>query len=66
MVEWMGHKPWKITHSSDYFPILYEMAVELIKRGKAYVDHQTPEQLHEERGSGKSLPIVILFYIAIL
>lgn len=31
---------WQITYSSDYFQDLYELAVELIKRGRAYVDHQ--------------------------
>lgn len=28
----LGHKPYKITYASDYFPQLYEYAVELIKR----------------------------------
>ena len=32
-----------ITHASDYFPKLYEYAVELISRGHAYVCHQEPE-----------------------
>jgi hypothetical protein len=40
IVSWMGWKPFKITYSSDYFQDLYELAVELIKRGRAYVDHQ--------------------------
>lgn len=30
----------QITYTSDYFPELYELAVELIRRGHAYVDHQ--------------------------
>eukprot|EP01135_Chromosphaera_perkinsii_P003637 Nk52_evm16s250 gene=Nk52_evmTU16s250 len=50
MAEWLGHKPWKVTYSSDYFDELYALAVELIKRGKAYVCHQTAEQMFEERG----------------
>jgi hypothetical protein len=33
-VKWMGWEPWKITYSSHYFPKLYELAVELIKRDK--------------------------------
>lgn len=37
MVEWLGFEPYQITHSSDYFDKLYEHAVELIKRDKAYV-----------------------------
>lgn len=30
----------QVTYSSDYFPQLFDLAVELIKRGCAYVDHQ--------------------------
>ncbi len=36
----MGWEPWKITYSSDYFDRLYELAVQLIKSGHAYVCHQ--------------------------
>jgi glutaminyl-tRNA synthetase len=36
-VRWLGFEPWKITYSSDNFDKLYELAVELIRRGKAYV-----------------------------
>ena len=28
----LGHKPYKITYASDYFPELYDFAVDLIKR----------------------------------
>ncbi|KAG6764207.1 hypothetical protein POTOM_031666 [Populus tomentosa] len=49
IVEWMGWKPFKITYTSDYFQELYELAVELIRRGHAYVDHQTPEEIKEYR-----------------
>lgn len=45
MVEWLGYKPFKITHSSDYFQQLYEWAVVLIKKRKAYVCHQKPEEV---------------------
>lgn len=38
-VRWLGFEPWKITYSSDYFQELYDLAVELIKRDKAYVCH---------------------------
>ena len=41
----VGHTPYQITHASDYFPQLYEYAVELISRGHAYVCHQEPEVL---------------------
>ena len=36
-VRWLGFEPWKITYSSDNFQKLYELAVELIRRGKGYV-----------------------------
>jgi len=48
-VRWLGHKPWKVTFSSDYFPELYDLAVKLIKVGKAYCCFQTPEQIAEGR-----------------
>ncbi|CAJ0755862.1 9829_t:CDS:2 [Entrophospora sp. SA101] len=35
-VEWLGFSPYKITYSSDYFDNLYELAIESIKRDKAY------------------------------
>ncbi|KAH1231116.1 Glutamine--tRNA ligase [Glycine max] len=49
IVQWMGWKPFKITYTSDYFQELYELAVELIKKGHAYVDHQTPDEIKEHR-----------------
>ncbi|XP_057662454.1 probable glutamine--tRNA ligase isoform X2 [Diorhabda carinulata] len=45
MVEWLGYTPYKITHSSDYFNQLYEWAIELIKKGLAYVCHQTADEM---------------------
>ncbi len=33
-VSWLGWTPVRVTHSSDYFEELYDIAVELIKRGK--------------------------------
>ncbi|KAL1021535.1 hypothetical protein UPYG_G00014510 [Umbra pygmaea] len=45
MVEWLGYKPFEITHASDNFQKLYDLAVELIKRGHAYVCHQRGEEL---------------------
>lgn len=48
-VEWLGYKPWKITYASDYFENLYDLARELIKKGKAYVCHQTKDQMNEYR-----------------
>ncbi|CAK7326604.1 unnamed protein product [Dovyalis caffra] len=56
IVEWMGWKPFKITYTSDYFQELYELAVELIRRGHAYIDHQTPEEIKEYREKKMNSP----------
>ncbi|CAI0454611.1 unnamed protein product [Linum tenue] len=56
IVNWMGWKPFKITYTSDYFQELYELAVELIRRGHAYVDHQTAEEIKEYREKKKNSP----------
>jgi len=45
MVSWLGYKPAKVTHSSDYFEQLYQWAVQLIREGHAYVCHQKPEEV---------------------
>ncbi|CAF2330710.1 unnamed protein product [Rotaria sp. Silwood2] len=45
IVQWLGYKPYKITHASDHFNQLYEWAKELIRRGHAYVCHQKGEEL---------------------
>mmetsp|Transcript_43422 Transcript_43422/g.31235 ORF Transcript_43422/g.31235 Transcript_43422/m.31235 type:complete len:616 (-) Transcript_43422:69-1916(-) len=48
-VKWLGFTPYKITASSDYFQELYEAAVLLIKKGKAYVCFQTVEEMRRDR-----------------
>ncbi|KRX03600.1 Ribosomal protein L25/Gln-tRNA synthetase, anti-codon-binding domain [Pseudocohnilembus persalinus] len=48
-VEWMGYQPFKITYSSDYFDDLYENAIKLIKKGKAYVCELNSEQSSQYR-----------------
>ncbi|KAL7274326.1 Glutaminyl-tRNA synthetase [Rhizina undulata] len=50
IVEWLGFKPYEITYSSDHFQRLYDLAVELIKRDKAYVCHCTAEEVNAQRG----------------
>ncbi|XP_011874554.1 PREDICTED: probable glutamine--tRNA ligase isoform X2 [Vollenhovia emeryi] len=45
MVEWLGYKPFAVTHSSDNFQQLYDWAVELVKKGLAYVCHQSSEEM---------------------
>ncbi|OAG31706.1 glutaminyl-tRNA synthetase [Nematocida displodere] len=49
MVRWMGYTPDEVTYASDYFQKLYESAVELIKRGKAYVCHETRQDVSDKR-----------------
>ncbi|RDB22773.1 putative glutamine--tRNA ligase [Hypsizygus marmoreus] len=56
MVRWLGFEPWKITYSSDYFSELYGLAVELIKRDKAYVCHCTQEEIKADRGEKRGQP----------
>ncbi|GMH27496.1 hypothetical protein Nepgr_029339 [Nepenthes gracilis] len=56
IVRWMGWEPFKITYASDYFQKLYELAVELIQRGLAYVDHQTPDEIKESREKKEGSP----------
>lgn len=55
-VSWLGYKPWKITHSSDYFQELYDIAVKLIKDGKAYVCHQTADEIKLYRNEKRNSP----------
>ncbi|MEO6872196.1 MAG: glutamine--tRNA ligase/YqeY domain fusion protein [Chthoniobacterales bacterium] len=42
--------------ASDYFPALYDFAVELVRRGKAYVCDMSAEQTDEFRRAGKESP----------
>ena len=50
-VKWLGFT-WHgdVHYASDYFGRLYEYAQVLIKKGKAYVDDQTPEEIRATRG----------------
>jgi glutaminyl-tRNA synthetase len=50
-VEWLGFKWDKECYASDYFQQLYDWAVELIKKNKAYVDSQTSEEMAQQKGT---------------
>ncbi|MBP5376743.1 MAG: glutamine--tRNA ligase/YqeY domain fusion protein [Bacteroidaceae bacterium] len=50
-IEWLGFKWGNILYASDYFQQLWDLAVALIKSGKAYVDEQTSEQIAEQKGT---------------
>ena len=47
--EWLGYHPWKVTYASDYFDDLYNIAVKLIKKGLAYVDNLSKQEISEYR-----------------
>ena len=60
-IQWLG-ADWEdhLYFASDYFEQMYECAVKLIKKGKAYVCDLTPEEIREYRGTltepGKNSP----------
>ncbi len=59
-IKWLGFEWASVHYASDYFDQLYAWAVELIKRGLAYVDDQTQEEIRLGRGTvtepGKNSP----------
>ena len=59
-IKWLGFTWDKLIWASEYFDTMYDAAVELIKKGKAYVDDLTQEQMKEYRGTltepGKESP----------
>lgn len=50
-IKWLGFQWEKECYASDYFEQLYEWAEELIKKGLAYVDDQTQEEISAGRGT---------------
>jgi len=59
-IEWLGFKWGKILYASDYFDDIYECAVKLIEKGKAYVCDLSADEIREYRGTlkepGKNSP----------
>lgn len=51
-VRWLGFD-WedRLGHASDFFPKLFEYAIDLIEQGKAYVDSQSADKIREMRGT---------------
>ena len=51
-VRWLGFD-WgpNLRHASDYFQKIYDFAVELVKKGAAYVDHSTADEIRAQRGT---------------
>ena len=56
IVSWLGWKWERVTYSSDYFQELFNLAVKLIERGKAYVCHQTAGEIKEFREQQRESP----------
>jgi len=54
-IKWLG-ADWeeRLFYASDYFEQMYELAVQLIKIGKAFVDSQSAEEIRQNRGTIKS------------
>ncbi|KOP71214.1 glutamate--tRNA ligase [Bacillus sp. FJAT-21945] len=59
-VKWLGYEWDELRFASDYFEEMYNRAVLLIKKGKAYVDELSQEEIREYRGTltepGKDSP----------
>ena len=59
-IKWLGFHWDNVYYASDYFPVIYECAIKLIKKGLAYVDDLTGDEIKEYRGTlfkpGKESP----------
>ena len=51
-IKWLGFD-WEDReyYASDYFPQLFDLAIQLIKEGKAYVEEQTSEEIASQKGT---------------
>ncbi|MBQ0137184.1 MAG: glutamine--tRNA ligase/YqeY domain fusion protein, partial [Bacteroidales bacterium] len=50
-IAWLGFHWGNVYYASDYFEKLYDLAIDFIKHGMAYVDEQTAEQIAEQKGT---------------
>ena len=59
-IRWLGFHWENCYYASSYFDFIYECAIKLIKKGKAYVDDLTPDEIRDYRGTltepGKNSP----------
>lgn len=59
-IRWLGANWDELRYASDYYDQFYIWAIELIKKGLAYVDNQTADEIRENRGTlkqpGKNSP----------
>ncbi len=50
-IQWLGFKWGNVYYASDYFQQLWDFAVWMIKKGLAYIDEQTSEQIAQQKGT---------------
>lgn len=50
-IKWLGYEWNNVYYASDYFPQLWDFAVQLIKEGKAYIDEQSAEEIAKQKGT---------------
>ena len=50
-IEWLGFHWYEIHYASDFFDVIYELAVKLIKDGKAFVCDLTADEIRDSRGT---------------
>jgi len=50
-IQWLGFQWDKLYYASDYFGKLYDFALELIRKGLAYVDDQRAEEIAQQKGT---------------
>jgi len=50
-IQWLGYQWGNVYYASDYFQQLWDFATDLIKRGLAYVDEQSAEEIAKQKGS---------------
>jgi len=50
-IKWLGFEWASELYSSDYFQQLYDWTIEIIKKGKAYVDDQSSEEIAKQKGT---------------
>ena len=54
-IEWLGYNWNNECYASDYFQQLHDWAIEFIKKGKAYVDSQSSEDMAKQKGTPTSI-----------
>ena len=50
-INWLGFKWANVYYASDYFQQLWDLAIKLIKDGKAYIDEQSAEKIAKQKGT---------------